>query len=248
MFNRPADKSYARFMKRLHRHVLFDWYLEVGCRTGRSLAEVRSKTIAVDPYFLVEQNVIQNKPALHIMQQSSDDFFESGFLKAMGITLSYSFLDGMHLFEYLLRDFMNTEAFTDPKGVIALHDCCPYAHKMTTRDVENAPSEAWTGDVWKLIPILQQYRPDLTITVLGCKPTGLVLVSGLNPKNRTLSKAYDQIVEDWTDVTLEAYGVEKFYDLFDYTPVEEIERSDYALFEWVRLPNEEALKPGYVSP
>jgi hypothetical protein len=248
MFNRPADKPYVRFLKRLHRHVLFDWYMEVGCRTGRSFAEVRSKTIAVDPFFRVERNVIHNKPALHIIQQTSDDFFESGFLKAMGVKLGYSFLDGMHLFEYLLRDFMNTEPFSDTKGVIALHDCCPYDHEMTTRDVENAPGEAWTGDVWKLIPILKQYRPDLTITVLGCKPTGLVLVSGLDPTDRTLAKAYDEIIADWTDVTLEDYGVGKFYDLFEYTPVEEIEGSDYALFDGVRLSDDQAIKPAYVSP
>ena len=28
----------------------------------------------------------------------------------------------MHLFEFLLRDFMNTEAASDPKGVIMMHD------------------------------------------------------------------------------------------------------------------------------
>lgn len=102
--------------------MLFDWYLEVGCRSGRTFGPVRGKTIAVDPYFRIETNVIGPKPALHILQQTSDDFFASGFLKAMKIKLSFSFLDGLHLFEYLLRDFMGAEANSHKNGVIAMHD------------------------------------------------------------------------------------------------------------------------------
>ncbi len=32
----------------------------------------------------------------------------------------------------------------------------------------------WTGDVWKLIPILQRYRPDLQLTLFDAPPSGLV--------------------------------------------------------------------------
>jgi hypothetical protein len=123
MFNRAMGKNYARFLDGLHANMLFDWYLEVGCRSGRTFGPVRGKTIAVDPYFRIETNVIGPKPALHILQQTSDDFFASGFLKAMKIKLSFSFLDGLHLFEYLLRDFMGAEANSHKNGVIAMHDC-----------------------------------------------------------------------------------------------------------------------------
>ena len=85
---------------------------------GRSFADVRGKTIAVDPSFRIDSNVIKDKPALHIFQQTSDDFFDSGFLKAARAKLSFSFLDGMHLFEYLLRDFINTEKNSHPDSVI----------------------------------------------------------------------------------------------------------------------------------
>ena len=77
----------------------------------------------------------------------------------------------MHLFEYLLRDFMNTEAASDPKGVIMMHDLVPHDLAMTTRDL-SAIRGAWTGDVWKLLPILQRWRPDLTLTMLNLRPTG----------------------------------------------------------------------------
>ena len=53
-------------MRQLHASAVFDWYLEVGCRNGLSFAPVRSKTIAVDPYFRIESNVINEKQAGHL--------------------------------------------------------------------------------------------------------------------------------------------------------------------------------------
>ncbi len=69
MFNRATGRNYARFLDALHATHLFDWYMEIGCRTGRTFGPVRGKTIAVDPYFRVQTNVIGAKPALHIFQQ-----------------------------------------------------------------------------------------------------------------------------------------------------------------------------------
>lgn len=74
--------------------------------------------------------------------------------------LSVSFLGGMHLFEYLLRDFIGTEKNSTKNSIILLHDCCSFDHTMTTRDLECIPRFAWTGDV------------------LDCKPTGLVALPG----------------------------------------------------------------------
>ncbi|MFM2365572.1 MAG: hypothetical protein RIR95_179 [Pseudomonadota bacterium] len=248
MYIRAAGQQYTRFLDQLHSERLFNWYMEVGCRTGRTFAAVRSKTIAVDPFFLTENNIIYSKPALHVFQTKSDDFFESGFLKKLGIKLSFSFLDGMHLFEYLLRDFMHTEANSAADSVIALHDCCPASNEMTTRDLDNLPKRAWTGDVWKLIPILQEYRPKLKITVLDCKPTGLVLVSGLDPKNTVLAKNYDAILAKYMDITLETYGPEKFYGSFNYTNAREFRDAGYPLFDKCSIANELALIPTKVSP
>lgn len=208
---------YYRFLKNLHRTYLFDWYMEIGCREGRSFAPVRSRTIAVDPVFSINEDVIGLKPELHIIQRSSDDFFASGFLQRHNVHLSLSFLDGMHLFEYLLRDFIGTERASARDGVIMLHDCCPWTHEMTTRDLDNLPPvpAAWTGDVWKLIPILQKYRPDLDLTVYDCRPTGVVALSNLDPDSRVLSDNYDEIIKEFS-VDLETYGVKRFFDSFDY--------------------------------
>ncbi|MEZ5778786.1 MAG: hypothetical protein R3E44_10530 [Paracoccaceae bacterium] len=245
---KAGGMRYYRFLNRLHQQNLFDWYMEIGCRKGRSFAPVRGKTIAVDPFFRINSNVIGNKPALHVFQATSDDFFAGGFLKKTGIKLSFSFLDGMHLFEFLLRDFMNTERFTRPDGVIAMHDCCPFDNEMTTRDLDNLPAGAWTGDVWKIIPILQEYRPDLKITVLDCPPTGLVLVSGLSPTNRVLERNYDEIVARYTDMDIDAYGPERFYGSFVYTDSHAFAAEGWKLFEPLRLEQTADMTPRMITP
>ncbi len=248
MYNRPRGLQYVRFLTHLHQEMLFDWYMEVGCRSGRTLAPTRSKTIAVDPYFLANSNIIGTKPELHLFQTKSDDFFETGYLKKMSIKLSFSFLDGMHLFEYLLRDFMNTEANSRPEGIIALHDCCPYDDTMTSRDLDNLPKGPWTGDVWKLIPILQTYRPKLKITVLDCKPTGLVLISGLEPRSSVLAKNYDRILAEYRDLDLDRYGPEKFFGSFDYVSANAFRLSGFAMFSHLQLDPSLALSPAKITP
>jgi hypothetical protein len=245
-FNRPTDIRYRKFLGTLHQNVTVDWYLEVGCRQGHSLAHSRSKSIAVDPFFRMETNVINEKPVFHTFQMTSDAFFGSGFLEKNDIRLGLSFLDGMHLFEYLLRDFIATERNSLENGFIMLHDCCPFDSDMTTRDLDNLPPGAWTGDVWKLIPILQQYRPDLTMTVLGCKPSGLVIINGLNPDDDTLTRNYDKIVADHVDVSIDDYGPDKFYGLFDYTKAEDVSNNGYAFFDSIAI-NSEAV-PQWVTP
>ncbi|MCB6178022.1 class I SAM-dependent methyltransferase [Rhodobacter sp. Har01] len=246
-FRRNTGQRYGDFLDGLHQTHAFDWYMEVGCRSGRTFAPVRGKTIAVDPFFKVETDVIGTKPRLLVFQETSDAFFESGFLKAAKIKLSYSFLDGLHLFEFLLRDFLNTEANSDPDGVIALHDCLPFNERMLTRDLKNLPRGPWTGDVWKMIPILRQYRPDLKITALSCRPTGLILISGLDPKSTVLKRNYEKIVAEWTEVDLVSFGLDRFYAGFEPTDPEGFAAEGYPLFQKVAVAPETLVTPVRVS-
>jgi hypothetical protein len=242
MYRKPHGTRYLEFMGWLHSETLFDWYMEVGCRKGDSFAPVRSKTIAVDPFFRAEMNIIGQKPALHIFQATSDDFFASGYLHRNGIRLSASFLDGMHLFEFLLRDFMHTEAASDPRGVIMMHDLVPHDLGMTTRDLSAIP-RAWTGDVWKLLPILQRYRPDLTLTMLDLRPTGLLCVTGLSPDNRVLQENYDDIVAEFMARDIESHGVARYFDSFDFTSAIAMKDAGFPLFQPVALDPANAVEP-----
>ena len=246
MYNKASGPRYQNFLSALHSQLLFDWYLEVGCRTGESFAPVRSKTVAIDPFFRANINIIGCKPSLHIFQTTSDEFFASNFLEKSSIQLSLSFLDGMHLFEYLLRDFMNAEANSDPQAVIMMHDCAPRNLQMTTRDL-TAIRGAWTGDVWKLVPILKAYRPELKLVMLDCHPTGLLCVSNLSPGNNILRENYAQILSEFMDVDLETFGVKRFYSLFNYTSAQSEMDQQFPHFIQLALDPLLALEPTKIS-
>ncbi|MDH3264995.1 MAG: class I SAM-dependent methyltransferase [Paracoccaceae bacterium] len=245
---RARGLHYHQFLSRLHRFAIFDWYLEIGCRSGTTFAETRSKTIAVDPFFRVQQNVIGNKRVLHVFQMTSDEFFAGGFLKTNAIRPGFAFLDGMHLVEYALRDFMNVEANASEASIVAIHDCCPWTIEMTTRDIGNLPKGAWTGDVWKLVPILQKYRPDLTLTMLDSRPTGLLLVSGLDPASRALAGSHDGIVAEFADLEMAEYGLDRFYDLFQFAGADEMAKSGFDLFSGVPRDRDGPLTTRQVTP
>jgi hypothetical protein len=119
-----------------------------------------------------------------------------------------AFLDGLHLFEFLLRDFMNTERVCDRNSLILLDDCLPITIEMAERDyrpAERRDKETavwWTGDVWKLLPILREYRPDLRIVPVDVNPTGSIVVSNLDPESTRLSECYPEILRRYLEVEL----------------------------------------------
>ena len=81
---------------------------------------------------------------------------------------------------------------------------------MTRRDNGGG---LWTGDVWKIIPILKQYRPDLRIFNLDAGPTGLVCCTNVDPKSQVIENSYGKIWDDWRKVELQDYGFDKLIDL-----------------------------------
>jgi hypothetical protein len=88
---------------------------------------------------------------------------------------------------------------------------------MADRSWDKNVTKEWTGDVWKLIPILAKYRPDITVEVLDCWPTGLLQVKKLDTKSSALQDNYETIVREFRDVTLEDYGIGKFFSEFEFT-------------------------------
>ncbi|WBU63187.1 hypothetical protein [Paracoccus aerodenitrificans] len=244
-FVQATGKQYRRFFARLHGQFQFDWYFEIGTNRGRSLQHSRSKSVSVDPQFIVDINVIGRKPQLHILQQTSDDFFDSDFLGKMGIRPTVSFLDGLHWFEFLLRDFMNTEDASSEVSIILMHDCCPFNNPMTTRNETDLKGRFWTGDVWKLIPILKEYRPDLQMTVLDLAPTGVVMLQGLKPGDRRLRDAYDEILARYEPMTLKEYGVDRFFSDFEFTDSAQIMNEGFPMFRPLAI--DDAIKSKAVS-
>lgn len=211
---RAEGPSYLALLGALHERRAPALYLEIGARSGASLALARGDFVAVDPAFRLRRFAFPGREA-HFFQGTSDAFFASGLLERLGRRPDFAFLDGMHRFEFLLRDFINAEARMAPEGAIALHDCFPPDPAMTGRERRRRTRD-WAGDVWKVPPILKALRPDLRIEVFDAAPTGLALVSGLDPSSRALPLAYERLVADLMPATLESYGIADFNELFDW--------------------------------
>jgi hypothetical protein len=153
---------------------------------------------------------------------TSDDFFQSHDpAQILGGRIDFAFLDGLHLFEALLRDFTNTERFCRCNSVVALHDCIPPELSWTARTPP--PGDYWMGDVWKVPLVLRKYRPDLKIYALDSPPSGLVLITNLDPGSSVLSSGYYDILTEFRELDLRALepaAVAKIFqtmstDLFD---------------------------------
>ena len=106
-------------------------------------------------------------------------------------TVDLAFIDGMHLVEFALRDFMNIERFTLPTSVIVFDDVLPRSIVEAARD---RTTKFWAGDVFKMQAILSTYRPDLVAIPVNTAPTGLLVVLRPDARNDELREHYDAIV------------------------------------------------------
>jgi hypothetical protein len=205
---------YYDVLGELHAILRPRWYLEIGTARGYSLKRCPGDFVAIDPAFDLRVIPQTGWTTGHLRRQTSDDFFASGFLEAQGIVPEFGFLDGLHQFEALLRDFMQFERRAAPGAVAILHDCLPFDHKMEERTWDTRKTQNWTGDVWKAVVALLDHRPDLRIGVLDAWPTGLVVIEGLDPASRALDAAYDAFVARMLPVRLRDYGVDAYFGRF----------------------------------
>lgn len=181
---------YLDFLAQLHERLAPRTYLEFGIRNGWSLALARCRSVGIDPAFAIDTEI--QAPASFI-RRTGDDYFatldDAGPFD--GAPIDFTFIDGMHLFEFALRDFINSERYSTWSSVAIFDDVCPPNPTAAARD---RVSTLWTGDVFKVEQALAEHRPDLTLLTVNTQPTGLLLVFGLEPGDRTLSTVYDDIV------------------------------------------------------
>jgi hypothetical protein len=192
---RNAMTDYYEMLARLQKLLKPRTYVEIGFRHGQSfaLAKTAVHAVAIDP----APEVRFPLPAGgRLFKLTSDEFFSSHNLRAeLGSNeVDLAFIDGMHLFEFALRDFINLEKNCGPASTILIHDGYPQDGVSAARE---RTTTIWSGDVWKLLLCLKKYRPELLIATADVPPTGLSVVRNLNPNSTVLAENLEKICAEF---------------------------------------------------
>lgn len=183
MSNRP-------FIQAVHPRLKPQAYLEIGIDKGHTLAMSRCRSVGVDPgYNLVSE--LDGDYAL--VRSSSDEYFgrEDPLSLTGGRPFDFTFVDGLHLFEFALRDFAGAERLGTERTFHLIDDVLPRNVDEAARDRHTG---AWAGDVFRIIPALREYRPDLFVLPITTTPTGMLVVFGADPASTVLRDSYDEIM------------------------------------------------------
>lgn len=203
------------FLRELHRVYRPRNYLEIGVDDGRSLSLSRVPSIAIDPTYRITREL---RCDVQLVRSTSDAFFrridplehlrggrnpfrklarKDPALLFADPTLELSLLDGMHLFEFALRDFINVEKLSSWSSLIVLDDVLPHTPEEAARNRGTGGPARWTGDVYKVADILTRYRPDLVTLAVDTSPTGMLVVFGADPTNTTLPTSMAGILAEY---------------------------------------------------
>jgi len=188
-------EKYSQVLRRIHEHLRPRTYVEIGVETGASIRFVQpgTRALGVDPEPKIK---FELPPNVRIFAQTSDDFFARPGLGAEldGLPVDLALIDGMHHFEFALRDFINLERLCARSSTILIHDCFP--HDRTTAKRERV-MHFWSGDIWRLVVLLKKYRPDLAIHTIAAPPTGLTMVRNLDPGSRFLAENLERLCAEF---------------------------------------------------
>ena len=201
---------YQEFLARIHEALLPEAYLEIGIDEGDTLALSRTRTIAIDPAPKPRASTLAGKPWLKLYAMTSDHFFSERSAEATleGARLDLAFIDGLHEFAQVVRDLEHVEAWGHPGTLVVIHDVIPETVHQASHTFREG---GWTGDVWRVVPFLQAYRPDLDCELVNARNSGILLVTHLDPSRCGMSEMaaaldldfpgdgpdYDRLVENW---------------------------------------------------
>lgn len=198
---------YVDLLERIHRHLRPRTYVEVGVETGQTLRLVcpETRAIGIDPKPILS-HALSARTTVHAM--TSDEYFAGHDVQSElgGLPIDLAFIDGMHHFEFALRDFINVEKNCTPRSTILIHDCYPFDRFTAERERH---VEFWSGDIWRFMLVLRKHRPDLRLHTIAAAPTGLGVARGLDPRSRVLEDGYAEIVREFLALDYSALDSDK---------------------------------------
>ena len=138
-YNFPIDYFRWDLINYLINKNNYSNYLEIGCDDDVLFSKINIENkIGVDP--VSGGNI----------RKTSNDFFKTN-KKNFDIV----FIDGLHHYEQVKQDVINSINFLNKNGIILLHDCMP--DSMSKQAVPRYKMQ-WNGDVWKAIIHFRQQK------------------------------------------------------------------------------------------
>lgn len=194
---------YLEWLQFFHHFVEPRSYLEIGVETGASLAYAKPPTLAVgvDPLLEIKHQINTRHKLFNL---TSDEFFSSQDVAALfeGQGIALAFIDGMHTFDQALKDFMHIERHAARESIVLFHDVFPLNAVTASRARR---SVFWCGDTWKAIRLLRTHRPDLKIFTIPTYPSGLAVVTHLNPESTLLHEQFDLLCAQAHELATDAH-------------------------------------------
>lgn len=181
--------DYIGLLEALHREIAPKVYVEIGVESPARINMSSNVAIGIAPHPSFTGMLNEN---VQMFDETSADFFlKNDLLRyTCGRPIDLALLDGVHLFENTLQDFMNVEKYSHPATVVCIHDVLPQTARMAMREPQ---PDGWTGDVFGIAIALRQHRPDLFVVVLNVPPTGMLLISNLDAPNTKLHTDFQEI-------------------------------------------------------
>ncbi|MFW5879566.1 MAG: glycosyltransferase domain-containing protein, partial [bacterium] len=187
-----GDTEKHTFLSYVHEKLAPGFYFEIGVQKGKSLRLARCPAIGIDP---MPQISTALSGSAKLLALTSDEFFQGNPENYIKKVVDLAFIDGMHLFEFVLRDFINVEKICSKHSVILIDDVFPGHPAQAERERK---TRNWTGDVWKIFIVLQKFRPDLTLIPVNVSPTGILIITNLNSDDCILQDNYESIVKEYS--------------------------------------------------
>lgn len=140
-------------------------YLELGVANGETLSLINKHVQFVLGIDIADQRIDKST---RFAEMSTDRFFEH--LEKHGYNPSYDciFIDALHEYEQLKRDFENSLSYLSPYGIIILDDTDPVDQRHTSPEI--------CGDAYKIIDYIRTVHPDLDIVTLPVWEKGMSIV------------------------------------------------------------------------
>ncbi len=184
--------DYLELLTRLHEALQPRTYLEIGVEFGPSLALSRSPSIGIDPFPQPTAQALCGKPWVKIYRgaQAMISSPRTKRRRRWGLPLDLAFIDGLHTFTQVARDLENVQRWGRPGTVAVIHDVLPGDAWQASHEFHDG---MWTGDVWRIFPFLQEHRPDLHSQLVDATPTGVVIVSRLDPHHSGMAALAEAI-------------------------------------------------------